>query len=288
MSFREEFRFRKFGFQDVSTERFCVFQWRTPGALYVLYRLVLAVYTIVWLSITASHSRISDSFSMSWGSYLTNWTYVLLTIYFTLHAIVAVVAYTICCGAGLSFLHRKRSVDHWRLFHEVNQSAGYEIISGQEEQRESVYVMRNSVPWYMGLVWILFNAASVGAVMVTLVFWAILVPGTQLGTLTVDNLQLHLVNSILIILEHAVTALPVRLFHVIYPIFYGLIYVFFSIFYWVDDHSHVIYSILDWGNVGPTIGYVLLIGLVIIPVIHLCFYGFYRLKIILFRHCCQE
>lgn len=124
--------------------------------------------------------------------------------------------------------------------------------------------------------------------MVTLVFWAILVPGSNLGMLTNDNLQLHLVNSILVLLEHVLTAIPVRLLHVIYPIIYGLIYMFFSLFYWVADHSHVMYFILDWNKPGPTIGYVILVGFVIMPIIHLIIYGIYRLKMFLFRKLYRE
>ncbi|XP_059169687.1 protein rolling stone-like [Physella acuta] len=288
MSFREEFSFRKFGFQDIAIERFCIFQWRAPGAIYVFYRLVLAVYTNVWLTLKAINPNVDTYFPLPWGAYLTNWTYILLTIYFTVHAIVTIVVYAICRGSGLPFLHRRCSVDHWRLFHEVNQSAGYEIISGQEEQRESVYTIRNSIPWYMGLVWLLFSAASVATINDTFVFWAILVPGSKFGTLNTDNEQMHLVNCVLVALEHAVTAIPIRLLHVIYPIMYGFVYVFFSIFYWVDNHDHVMYPILEWGNLGPTIGYVFLIGFVIIPVVHICFYILYRLKIALFRCCCQE
>lgn len=289
-SFREEFRFRKLGFQDVQPERFCVFQWRTPGLLFVIYRIVLAVYTLVWLSLTASQYQsmeFAGQAAQAWSAYLTNWTYVLLTIYFTLHALITIIVYTVCCGSRLRLTQGQQHEEHWRLFHELS-SEGYEHIPSDDQLAEVVYESRTSLPWYFALVWILFNAASVGAVMVSLVFWAILVPGSDLGMLTNDNIQLHLINSVLILIEHGVTAVPIRLLHVVYPILYGVIYALFSVFYWVDDHSHVMYFILDWGKPGPTVGYVFLVGLVIIPLIHLVIFGLYRLKLCLFQRWCHD
>lgn len=145
------------------------------------------------------------------------------------------------------------------------------------------FFFSNSIPFYMAAIWILFNAVSVAAIVVSLVFWAILAPFSNVGMINNENIQLHLVNSILILIEHLVTAIPVRVLHVVYPIIYGLIYVFFSLFYWVDDHSHVMYFILDWGKPGETIGYVILVGAVIIPIVHMIVYGIYRLKMYLFK-----
>ncbi|CAG5119926.1 unnamed protein product [Candidula unifasciata] len=293
MSLREEFRVRKILFSGVATERFCVFQWRTPGLVYVIYRIVMAVYPTVWLALTSTDFQMPEveGFGQvqAWGAYLTNWTYTLLTIYFLLHALVTLIVYILCRGAGLQLMHSRRPEDHKRLFHEtLTTSHGYEEIHSDGGTHvvvadQGLVWLHNSIPFYMAIIWILFNAVSVAAVMVTLVFWAILVPYSNVGFINNANIQLHLVNSILVLIEHLVTAIPVRLLHVVYPIIYGLIYVFFSLFYWVDDHSHVMYFILDWGKPGETIGYIILVGFVIIPIIHLIMYGIYRLKIRMFK-----
>lgn len=141
-------------------------------------------------------------------------------------------------------------------------------------------------PWYVALIWIIFNSVSSAAIMVSIVFWGILVPfNAKLGKLSLTNLQLHLFNSILLLIEQSLTAIPVHLLHAVYPITYGLIYLLFSLFYWVDDHSHVMYEILDWNKPGPTIGYVFAVGFVIIPLLHLLIYLIYRLKLIILKKC---
>ncbi|XP_005096245.1 uncharacterized protein LOC101853781 [Aplysia californica] len=292
MGIREEFRLKKLWCNELRTERFCVFQWRSPGIFFLVYRIAVAAYTLTWLIKTAIESKLPDDVSVTWGSFLTNWTYTLLTIYFLLHALIALVVYLLCRGSGLQLMRRLAPEQHRYLFHELGNA--YEGFPQDPEERTPLtssddvhFELGNRVPWYFALLWVIFNAVSVSAIMVTIVFWCILFPGSGLH-FDMENVQLHLVNSVLVLLEHAVTALPVRILHVIYPIIYGLIYMAFSLFYWVDDHSHVMYPILDWGKPGPTVGYVLLVGFVIMPIIQLLIYGFYRLRLAIYRRVSQN
>ncbi|XP_055881420.1 protein rolling stone-like [Biomphalaria glabrata] len=285
LSLRKEFRVKNFGFQDVHIGRFCTFQWRLPGSIFLIYRIVIAIYVIVWLSLTANDSSGGFLGSLSWGAFLTNWTYILLTLYFTYYAVLTIIVYLARWRSPRNLFRRQQSSEHWQLFSEMSAN-GYEEVPSDGEVSAVTTYTRSPVPWYYAIVWILLNAASVGAIMVSLVFWAILVPGSNLGQMTNSNIQLHLINSVLILIEHAVIAIPIRLLHVIYPLIYGVIYVFFSVFYWVDDHSHVMYEILNWNNPGPTIGFVILIGFVIIPIIHILIYCLYRLKMNIFHRYC--
>ena len=103
-----------------------------------------------------------------------------------------------------------------------------------------------------------------------------------------SSLQLHLVNTLLVLLEHAVSAVPVRVLHVLYPIIYGVIYMIFSLVYWTGDHRRVMYDILDWNKPAATVGFVMLIGFVVVPVIHLAIYGLYRIRLATYKKICQR
>lgn len=90
----------------------------------------------------------STFYGQEWSAYLTNWTYVLLTIYFTFHAVVSLIIYLLCRGAGLRLTHRRRIEDHKRLFHEIQvTSSGYEEIYGDNGLPQVVAEQR-LVFWY--------------------------------------------------------------------------------------------------------------------------------------------
>ena len=82
----------------------------------------------------------------TWGAYLTNWTYVLLTIYFLLHALIALTMYLCCRGTGLSLFGRLEPAQHRFLFHELgNPYSGYEQISSEVDELEVEFTERYKV-----------------------------------------------------------------------------------------------------------------------------------------------
>lgn len=288
-SLREEFRLKMFGFSGVKAERFCYFQWRMPVAVYMLYRLVMMVYGLFWLIYT---SRLHGDPPQSRGAYLTIWTYVLLNIYLIAHFLAATLHHVITMYHRQNMIHpgnylfrRPSTTAHTHMF--MGQSHGsvnvgdYEALPGSEGVGEEEVVV---LPWYLWPVWILFNVVSAAAVMVTIVFFIFLFPGLpSYPRISLENLQEHLLNSVIIVIEHLVSATPYRLLHVVYPFIYGLIYVFFSVAYWAVDHKHVMYPILDWNKPGPTMGYVLMIGFVFIPILHSLFFAVHKLKMAIHR-----
>ena len=146
----------------------------------------------------------------------------------------------------------------------------------------------DKIPWYLSLLWILFSITSVFAFVVSIGFWTLLAPEIGVSYLVSEqNLQIHLINSILVLLELSLTAIPVRLLHAIYPFVYGMIYVLFALIYWSVDHKNVVYPFLDFGkSPGITAASILVIGFVVIPLLQLLIYGLYRLKLKLFHHFC--
>ena len=66
-------------------------QWRWPAAVFVAYRLIAAAYISTWLFITA-FGVIGEKVKYPWPIWLTNWSYLALTLHLVIAAILAVSA----------------------------------------------------------------------------------------------------------------------------------------------------------------------------------------------------
>ncbi|GFR95891.1 protein rolling stone-like [Elysia marginata] len=322
MSMREEFRCSKLSFQDTYRERFLTFHWRLPGVVYVLYRLALAAYTLTILirdikrNVNKQVPEGKDIHILPFWAFLTEWTYILLTVYFCYHALVTLAVYNSCQGLKLKFLRNMDFTEHKYLFRELyvmpsgyqhannadddpmdivdrsNHNSGLDEIEtnprSADDDPMDIVQPSDTIPWYLCLVWILFNTASVFALVVTLVFWTLLAQEMHASDLwSEDNLQIHLMNSVLVLLELSLTAIPVRLLHGVYPLIYGLTYVIFAVVYWSVDHRNVVYDFLDFGkSPGAVVASILVIGFILVPLLQLILYGLYRLKLYTFRQFC--
>ncbi|XP_050409359.1 uncharacterized protein LOC126824218, partial [Patella vulgata] len=127
----------------------------------------------------------------SWPAFLTYWTYFTLTIYFLM------VAEQCCC--------RRTDED------------------GPEDLKK--------LPWYLIMVWTLFEIMSPMAIAVTLLYWITVFPllNCPIGN---NGVLLHIMNSVVVLIDHSVTALPIRLLHVVYSLIFGLVYVIFTVICW--------------------------------------------------------
>ena len=275
-----------------------VFQWRLPIAAILVYRFVLATYCIFWLIYTASFGDvilIGDVY-IPWPAFLTNWTYFLLTLYLTVHFIACVVY---VCHRGGSCVSRPSVEHHCGLFHEFHvepslwTSQDYEIVQGRPESDDEIHMRGSefSLSILLKAVWILYSIASNFCLMVTLLFWLFLWPMMSSQTDSFGlliNVQLHAVTSIIIIIEHMVSAVPVRLYHYIFTLILGIIYVVFSLIYYAVDGAVIYPKILDWGE--PTLPAIVVTGTALIagPLVHLFFFAIYKLKLFIYSRMNEE
>ena len=96
------------------------------------------------------------------------------------------------------------------------------------------------------------------------------------GTLTLLSAITHLFNSVYIVVDLFVTAMPVRLFHFVYPMIYAIVYIIFSVIYWAADGVNqngfdYIYEPLDWDSPGTAALYSLLASFVGVPLVQVRF-----------------
>ena len=108
---------------------------------------------------------------------------------------------------------------------------------------------------------------------------------TELHPLDIEH---HAINSVYILLNFFVCAKPVRILHAIYPAIYALLFSVFTAIYQLGGNTPPIYSFLDWTKPGLAVGYVAVLTFIGVPVIHLTFFGLYKLRIFIREKCCSS
>ena len=102
--------------------------------------------------------------------------------------------------------------------------------------------------------------------------------------LTLANTSTHIANSLYVLVDVSVTAIPVRIAHVLHVLVFAITYVAFTIIYWAAggtsaDGNTYIYSVIDYGNT-PSKAADWLIGVfVALTFLHFAMYALYRLRV---------
>ncbi|XP_064609916.1 protein rolling stone-like [Liolophura sinensis] len=242
----DELNRRNFGLKYSQPDLFYKSQWPIPPVVYLLFRWATASYLAGVKIYTATFWHYGLHFI-----FLTNWTYLVLSVSFVFRAVTSTVFYV-----------RSKKLDHTG---EITQ-ASHHIFSWRTSYAQ----------------WILYNVSTTASLLVTIAFWIAIYHGEPIQFV---NFNVHAINSVIVLLDLAITAHPVRLYHVYQPVLYVLVYGLFYIIYWaaggVDPHgNHYIYKVLDWGrNPGSAAG--LSFGLVClaVPLIHLFVFGLYKLRL---------
>lgn len=124
------------------------------------------------------------------------------------------------------------------------------------EKAEASTESNNTLPWYMKVQWIIYNIVITAAILVTLVYWAVLYPlrviyeGFQTDFFDV---ALHVFNTVLIMVDQYLGAVPTRLTHVLHPVVYGVVYAIFSLIPFFTNDIVLYPIVLDWNNPGVTV-----------------------------------
>jgi len=213
----------------------------------VVYRLVVAAYTVSYLLMTIVKSyRPNEKFIIPWPVSLTGWSYLMLTSHLFFSAVAAVIGY-------------------------FKQSSS--------APREPIY-RRRALPFYLKLNWFLFAVASPAAFFVTIVYFTAMFPRRRVAYLAERDVHQHIMTSVLVLLELAVSAIPVRILHVVYVVAYGALYLAFSAIYWALDHNRVLYpGVLDWNHPLRTIGVTVVLSVVGFPILQCLLFAAYRLRL---------
>lgn len=126
-----------------------------------------------------------------------------------------------------------------------------------------------SQTWYHKVAWFFYEIAVNNSILVTIVYWSFLYTG---------------LNSVLMLTETCLSAVPVRLLHVVYAELYGILYTIFTVMYWLNGGTNTegynyIYPIIDY-EAKPYAAVVLIIiyALVGLPASQLLTFGLFKLR----------
>jgi len=257
--FKNEFCRKKILFRDCNRCNMYMSQWWDVGVPLLVWRVVVAISALVVISLALS----GTDTQVPQVAYFTIWSYIMLTLYFIVSSIVSI--YSVYADRNTLAIPREVHVtapQDEEGFTGSSVEPPSDIRSTEVLDRELV---RNraageqegeSLPWYMVIQWILYNIALPNAILVTIIYWSVLYPMLTAHGFNTSLLDvcLHGLNTLAMITEQYLSAIPTRLLHVIYPMTYAIIYGIFSgILYGVD--KIVLYPyVLDWSQPGITMG----------------------------------
>ena len=258
-----------------------------------MYRFVVAAFCTGWM--------ISSLIRKNWFLWLSNWSFLVVTVYFICATIVTAIhykrerkqtgnsasdqmkngeansAYKAKCGEAADSDGNSNNIC------EPNHKFGAKYACHDNEELPFTVEAPEAsralpMAWFHEALWVIYNIASVAAILVTLSFWLLLFSADNgIGAITVI---FHGVNSIVIVGDTMLSSIPVRLFHVIYPMLYCVVYIIFTVIYWAAVAPRYIYPQTDYTG-RPVLAAVsqLCLFFIGIPLCQSVMFGFYRLRV---------
>lgn len=134
--------------------------------------------------------------------------------------------------------------------------------------------------WFHILVWILFELSIGVAFIITITYWILLNP--KYNAFSINH---HLINSVLLILDLGINAIPIRILHFYILILFSTIYSLFSFTLYITGYKDAIYSVLNW-KTNFTRSLLLAIGVSLIgaPIVYFMAFLLYSLKKVISNH----
>ncbi|XP_032230605.1 protein rolling stone isoform X2 [Nematostella vectensis] len=239
----------------------------------LVFRFLVAAYNTGWLIYSGFHEANGKT---KWFIYLTNWGYLLETVYFIYASAVT-----------LWFHIREKKNKVSKNEKDVEMDAKKDQIQKNEDQSD--FNFSDLMRYHHSLMWILFNIAADTAVLISIIYW-----GWMVGPIDGLDVSTHALNTVFMILELVLSKLPIRLLHCIYPLVFGLCYMIFTVVYWAAGGTNAnnkpyIYSIVDYkDSPGMAVGILLGALLVLLPIVHSVFFGVYKLRCYLSERSCGK
>nr|XP_022301875.1 protein rolling stone-like [Crassostrea virginica] len=137
-------------------------------------------------------------------------------------------------------------------------------------------------PWYLKTQWVLFNVSTVAALVITVLYYALLTPVS-----TANSILTHAINSVYAVAGLIVCAKPVRILHVYQPVLFSVIYCIFSLIYQMAGGG-LIYEILDWDKMPGTILIALGTAFIMVPTMHMVVFTIYKLRVFVWKSHCRS
>ena len=124
----------------------------------------------------------------------------------------------------------------------------------------------NMITWYQVVHWILHVISIDLAFNIMILYWSLLYRG---GSVDGVNINVHLLNGIVALIDLWVSGVPVNLLHLVYGMIIGVIYSLFTVIYFVISDD-IVYTVLDYeSELGSAIGTLFGVVFIFSPIVHI-------------------
>ncbi|XP_013099839.1 uncharacterized protein LOC106082070 [Stomoxys calcitrans] len=181
---------------------------------------------------------------------------------------------------------------HWGLLFCTVQAwlAAMIVTQGMMVEREDFELMRQAKKSKLHyLYWIIYTCATVYAFIITMCYW-LLVHDPEVHKVDTLNIMVHVLNSIIMLIDLAIVGHPIKLSHVYFTTGIGLAYAIFTGIYFLAGgtdrkNETAIYPMLDWRKPGKAI-IVTVCAIIFVFVVHFVCFLLYRARVWLFTKLC--
>ncbi|XP_066556301.1 protein rolling stone [Amia ocellicauda] len=262
---REEFRVMNLHLSVSKPERLLQPQWNIPPLAWLLYRVIMVTYTLAWCVYAGLKAG-----TPKWLIFYTHITYCLMGLYYLL-------ALGNLAGAAI-FVKQN-------LIREAQSEPSQ---PGPSEEGGSGYSLAPlTLPVVLlaslRLQWLLHCITGSSSLTVSFGFWVINYP-TEKMSLSYVHLNMHIVNAMQTLLEHALSSTPVHLCHYLYLLLCGGLYSAFTLIYWAAGFTNIggdpyIYKVLNFGE-QPLVATLCILFFMFfcLPVFHFVLWNLHLLK----------
>ena len=229
-----------------------------------IYRFIFAGYCLGWIIFSGFHPANGNE---KWFIYLTNWGYTFVSLYFIWATAVCLVHHFTPTSTSQE-IHMKDSTGR-----QNGDEEGIRDSSGSDQPRVPM-------AWYHKALWVIDNIAANVGVVITLSYWTLLFAGTTSGL----DVSTHLLNSILMLVDHMLSSTPVRIFHVVYSWAFDICYILLTVIYWAAGGTNArgepyIYSYIDYSkSPGFAVGFLAALVLIGQPLSQALLFGFFKIR----------
>lgn len=139
----------------------------------------------------------------------------------------------------------------------------------------------DKLPWYYTLNWLLQSVATTSAFEISIFYAIVIAPGRTLErNLQPITFHLHVVNSILFLIDVFLVANPTRILHFVYTVCYGLLYTIFLLILHFTDYNSAVYPALNFRDSPRTTAMWLSLAVLVLPIIlYILIFFIYQLRL---------
>ncbi|XP_050726900.1 protein rolling stone-like isoform X2 [Eriocheir sinensis] len=256
-TFRRELRLSNFRVTHPEPHVFLVSEWQEQPVScvrpwYVVYRWAWALYHLCWWSASLANEGGLDA-SLKRKAYHF--------IYLTNWAYLSIVVMT-AVHAGLV-------TDAWLRYRRTGQ-------------------LPKTTTLRFKVLWVMQNVVFLPALLITAAYWSAVY--NPADPITAINADVHIINSVYVLLDLCISATPVRILHFYIPFLFMTVYLVFTLIYWAaggttPDGFTAIYPIMDWDNLSVTLPFVVCC-VIFSPFMQGLVWGVYRARVAVRERCC--